>query len=439
MPRIPTDFLPQGDDARIAAERALSPMARGLEDSMIRHVAAEVWALQARGTDVCNLTIGDFAPAEFPVPPAYLERLEQELRAGQTNYTPSDGIPELKRAVVELYRRELGLEFVPDAVVIGGGARPVMFAIFACFLSPGDGFAYGVPSWNTQYYVYLMGCRDLAVQTGAATRFLPDAAQLARVLPEARLLILNSPLNPTGTAYRADELEAVCRAVLAENRRREAEGRPPMILVYDMVYWTLTGPDRVHVHPLGLVPELSPYTLYVDAISKSLSATGLRVGWCVAPPHLQPALKYYVGHTGGFAPRAEQRATAWYFGQPDVVARDRAVLNGRIRERLALLVEAMSGWRAEGLPVDFIPPEGGIYLSARFALHGRAVDGVRLGTNEDVRRLLLQKAGMALVPFQAFGLAEESGWFRLSVGGVSRASLERGLGRLQDLLRSLGS
>ncbi|MBN1336847.1 MAG: pyridoxal phosphate-dependent aminotransferase [Deltaproteobacteria bacterium] len=439
MPHVPADFLPLGEAARIETQRALSPLALGLEDSMIRHVAAEVWALQAEGQEVCNLTIGDFAPAEFPVPAAFLDRLEQELRSGQTNYTPSDGIPELRRAVVDLYRRELGLEFAPEAVVIGGGARPVMFAVFACFLTAGDGFAYGVPSWNTQYYVYLMGCEHLAIRTQAASRFLPTGAQVAEVLPRARLLILNSPLNPTGTAYRAEELQAVCEAVLAENRRRQSDGRPPVILVYDMVYWTLTGPGQAHVHPLALVPELSPWTVYVDAISKSLSATGLRVGWAVAPLHLKPALKFYVGHTGGFAPRAEQRAAAWYFGQPDILLQDRAVLNRGIRERLAMLVEAMSAWKAAGLPVDFIPPEGGIYLSTRFALHGRTVDGVRLATNEDVRRLLLQKAGVAVVPFQGFGLDEESGWFRMSVGGVGRTSLQRGLERLQALLTSIGS
>ena len=419
MPPLPSSFLPQGDAAVSATERAFPPLALHMEDSQIRRVAQEVWNMEAKGVQVCNFTIGDFRPWAFPVPQAFLDRMGQELLAGQTNYTPSDGIPELRQSIADQYERELGLDFGPDGVLVAAGARPIMYAIFRCFLEQGDGFAHGVPSWNTHYYVYLTKTRHFPIITDAASRFLPTAEQVQAIIGDIRLLILNSPLNPTGTGYRADELRAVCQVVLQENLRREAAGQRPVMLVYDQVYWTLAGEQTPHVHPLGLVPELAPWTLYVDAISKSLAATGLRVGWGMVPPHLKKPLKSYLGHLGAFAPRPEQRATAWYLQQQDIMAQDRAAMKAGIRQRLDILVKAALAMQAEGLPVEIIPPEGGIYLSIRFALHGMTTaQGARLDNNEDIRRFLLEQARMAVVPFQAFGLEAESGWFRISVGAA---------------------
>jgi aspartate aminotransferase len=438
MTTSPAQFLPAPDAAAAAARRALSPLAATTEDSQIRHVASEVWALQAQGAEICNLTIGDFVPAQFPVPPAFMERLADELRAGRTNYTPSDGIPELKKAIADQYRRELGIDFGPGSVVVGAGARPLMWASYLAFLSPGDGFAYGVPSWNTNYYGHIFRCEHLVMPGRAASRFLPTVEQVAEVLPRARMLVLNSPLNPTGTAYRPEELEPVCRAVLAENRRREREGSPPVMMLYDQVYWTLTGPGQAHTHPLALVPELAPYVIYLDAISKSLAATGLRVGWAVVPPHLQATFKTLVGHMGGFAPRPEQHATAWYLAQPELIQADRERMRQGIRARLGLLVETLTGMAAEGLPVEIIRPEGGIYLSVRFDLFGRRLpSGQVIETNEDIRRFLLHEAGLALVAFQAFGLEEDTGWFRISVGAADPAAVVRGLERVRATLKGV--
>ena len=276
MTQTPATFLPSGERASALTRHSLTPLAQGIEDSKIRAIASEVWALQAQGVEVCNLTIGDFLPAQFPVPSAFMDRMVEEARAGQTNYTPSDGLPELKRAIADQYARELGIDFGPTSVVVGAGARPLMWAAYQAFLQPGDGFAYGVPSWNTQYYDYLFQCRGLVMVGQPESRFLPTVDQVDQVLPHARMLVLNSPLNPTGTAYRPEELEPVCQALLAENQRRERDGRPPCMMLYDQVYWTLTGAGQQHAHPLGLVPQLAPYVIYLDAISKSLAATGLR-------------------------------------------------------------------------------------------------------------------------------------------------------------------
>jgi aspartate aminotransferase len=208
--------------------------------------------------------------------------------------------------------------------------------------------------------------------------------------------------------------------------------------MYDQVYWTLTFGGTRHVHPIGVCPEVAPYTVYVDGISKALAATGVRVGWVVAPPDLAGPLSGFLGHVGAWAPKAEQSAVAAFLGDAAAMRSYRDTMVAGVRERLDLLFAGLQSMRGAGLPVEAMAPEGAIYLSARFALAGRtAPDGTHLDSDEAVRAYLLRAAGMAIVPFQAFGVADDSGWFRLSVGAVSREQIIRTLPRLRDAIAAV--
>jgi aspartate aminotransferase len=143
-----------------------------------------------------------------------------------------------------------------------------------------------------------------------------------------------------------------------------------------------------------------------------------------------------LGHVGAWAPRAEQSAVASYLDDPATVAADRAELVAGVRARLDALYDGLVAMRADGLPVDVIAPEGAIYLSVRFALDGRTLpDGTRLSNDETIRAWLLRAAGLAVVPFHAFGVPGDSGWFRLSVGAVSLAQIAQVLPRLRAALQ----
>jgi aspartate aminotransferase len=185
---------------------------------------------------------------------------------------------------------------------------------------------------------------------------------------------------------------------------------------------------------------VAPFTVYIDGISKSLAATGVRVGWIVAPADLAGAMSGFLGHVGAWAPRAEQRAVAELLGDEGALASYHAGMIAGLRERLDALHDGLVAMRGAGLPVDTIAPAGAIYLSARFGLAGRRTpSGAVLRDDEAVRAWLLHEAGIALVPFQAFGVQGESGWFRLSVGAVSRGQIERALPRLRAAIETLGS
>ena len=413
-------------DPRGFAALALTRIAREMQGSLILGIAAEVRALIAQGQPVCNLTVGDFDAQQFPVPAVLSEGVKRALDAAHTNYPPAEGIAELRKAVADWYARALGIEVAPDWVVVASGARPVMYATYRLFLEPGDTLLYCVPSWNNGYYGQLTDAVQETVATQAQNDFMPTAAELEEPFTRARLFTLNSPQNPTGTVIKPERLAEIARAVVAENRRRAASGARPLLWMWDQVYWTLTYGEAAHAHPCALVPECAPYVVTVDAISKSFAATGLRVGWAVLPPVFAERMKAFIGHVGAWAPKPEQVATAHLLADDAAMAEFGAQFRGALRERLTVLDEGLTQ-----LGVHHLVPQGAMYLSVRFDLFGRpGVDGTPMSTNEEVRRWLLQRAGLAVVPFQAFDLLEDSGWFRMSVGAVSVPALRAALQRL---------
>lgn len=416
------------------ADGGLSVLARGVLGSQILKIAGEVRALKAKGIPVCNLTVGDFDPAFFPIPVELLEGTRIALAEGQTNYPPSDGVPALKEAIVRYYERELSLSYPVDSVLVASGARPLIYGAFRTLVDAGDTVVYPVPSWNNDNYCHLVGARAVEIPVHAESNFFPTVAQLEGPLREARLLVLNSPLNPTGTVISKERLAEIARLVVDENRRRRSEGERPLYLLWDQVYWTLTFGSAAHHTPVGLVPEVAPFTVLLDAVSKSFCATGLRVGWGVMPPALKRRMNDILGHVGCWAPKPEQVATARLLNAPEETREFHARTIAGLRRRLDALHDGLHAMRAEGLPLDAIAPQGAIYLSTRVDLIGRAIDGRRIGTNEEIRRLLLDEAGIAVVPFQAFGLREETGWFRISVGAVSEEDIEAALPRLRALV-----
>lgn len=410
------------------------PMAE-MKGSTILGIAAQVRRLKAEGQEVCDLTVGDFSPQHFRIPSELSEEIAVALAAGHTNYPPADGVPELKAAIVRLYERRLGLKFSPDWVCVASGARPPIYAAWRLFTLPGDRTLSSLPMWNVGYYAQLCQTRHEFLHTQAQHGFFPTVEQVRQALPGARLLALNSPLNPTGTAIDRDVIEGIARALVDENRRRLGTGKPPCILLYDQVYWLLPSPGVQHHNPVSLVPECAPWVVHVDAISKCFAATGLRVGWAVLPPALQGPMKSLIGHIGAWAPRPEQLATARLLDRPERTEAALDALRGQLDARLSLAYSAIAAMEAEGLPVHAVKPQGALYLSLRVDLIGRGLEGWSFQDNESIRRWLIEEAGVAVVPFQAFDMEDESGWFRMSVGAVGLDELGAAMTRLHQAVR----
>lgn len=420
----------------LAPGRVSTPVGT-LEGSAILKVAGEIRQRIASGEKVCNLTVGDFDPRQFPIP-AYLEEgIVEALHQRETNYPPSHGMPALREAIVQYTERGLGLRYPVESTLVTAGSRPGVYGTYATLVDPGDRVVYGAPSWNNNYYCHMVGAQGVPVECRPEDAFLPRAETLAPLLRGARMLALNSPLNPCGTCFTAESLGAICDLVLAENARR-GPGERPLYLLYDQVYWQLTFGDIVHVDPVSLRPEMARYTVYVDGISKAFASTGIRVGWVMGPTDIIDKMNNFLQHVGTWAPRAEQVATARLLVAGEAIEAYRHELIAGAQARLNALHEGLMVLRAAGHPVHAVAPQGAIYLSGQFALMGRTTpEGEVLRTNDDVRRWLLRTAGLGVVPFNAFGASGETGWCRLSIGAVSLADIAGALPRLQAGLEVL--
>lgn len=415
----------------------VSALAEHIIGSEIIKLAAEVNEKIRQGERIYNFTIGDFNPQEFPVPEELKAFIQDEYGRNQTNYPAADGVPELRKAVSRLLKERGGLAYSPDEILIAGGARPLIYSIFRTLVDPGDKVLFGTPSWNNNHYSYLNAAQQVVVETQAAQHFMPEAKDLAPHLPKAALLALCSPQNPTGTTFTKQSLSEICELVLEENRKRSDEQKP-LYLMYDQIYWALTQEGIRHYDPVSLFPEMKAYTVYVDGISKSLSATGVRVGWGFGPKPIIDKMKAILSHIGAWAPKAEQVATARYLERLDLYDAFVATQRFKINERLNGIYKGLMQLKAEGFAVDAVRPQAAIYLTVQFALKGKTkADGQRLESSRAVTAYLLNEAKLAIVPFYAFGSSEHSDWYRLSVGTCSLSDIPEMLSQLRSALSKL--
>ncbi|MCC6370617.1 MAG: aminotransferase class I/II-fold pyridoxal phosphate-dependent enzyme [Bacteroidia bacterium] len=394
----------------------VSNLALNIIGSEIIKLAGEVNEKIKQGEHIYNYTIGDFNPKEFPIPAELKNYIIEEYNNQQTNYPPADGVPELRNAVSNLLRERCQLDYKADEILIAGGARPVIYSIFRTLVDANDEVIFATPSWNNNHYTYLNWGKPVVLETRPEQNFMPTAADIAPHVQTASLLALCSPQNPTGTVFTKNGLLEICELVLAENKRR-GDTQKPLYLMYDQIYWALTFGETEHYNPVTLMPEMRPYTIFVDGISKSLAATGVRVGWCSGPKFIVDKMKAILTHIGAWAPKAEQLATAKYLA--DLKLYDAYILEQKekIHARLLGFYEGIQQLKNEGLKVDAIHPQAAIYLTVKFALHGKKTkNGMVLSTTKDVTKYLLDEAHLALVPFYAFGSPDSSEWYRLSVG-----------------------
>lgn len=415
----------------------VSNMAENLIGSEIIKLGGEIRDRIQQGEQIYNFTIGDFNPKLFPIPnelkSAIVEAYEQDL----TNYPVANGVAELRNAVVELLKQKQALHYSADEILVAGGARPIIYAIFQAIVDPGDKVVFPVPSWNNNHYTHLSHANQVFVETLPEDNFMPNANILKDHVKGASLLALCSPLNPTGTVFSREQLESICDLVLHENATR-GENEKPLYVMYDQIYSLLTFGDTEHLDPVSLRPEMRKYTVFVDGISKSLAATGVRVGWGFGPAFIIEKMKSILGHVGAWAPRPEQVASGKYLSNIKQVDHYLNWIKTEVQNRLTGFYNGLNKLQAQGFNVQAIPPAAAIYLTVQFNLIGKKTStGEVLATTGDITAYLLNEAKVALVPFRAFGASDNSTWYRLSVGTASMADVDESILALERALSNL--
>ncbi len=414
-----------------------SDMAENLQGSEIVKLGNAIRERMRMGETIYNFTIGDFDSSVFPIPKELEAEIIEAYKEGYTTYPLADGELDLRQAVVDFYKHNQGIDYAVNEIQIASGGRPLIYTIFRVLVNPGDKVIYAVPSWNNNHYTNMLGGEHCLIQTSPETDFMPTAAQIAPHLKNAALLCLCTPQNPTGTTLHRNELEKICRLVIEENNRR-TEGEKKLYVMFDQMYWTLTFGDTVHYNPVSLVPEMKDYTVFVDGISKCFAATGVRVGWSFGPAPVIGKIKAVLSHLGAWAPMAEQKAVARYFKQQEAIERFLQGFKEEINFRLQAIYHGFLQLKAEGHSVDVVAPQSAIYLTICIDLaRKKTADGTLLREQADVTQYLLQEAGLAIVPFYAFGAPALSPWYRLSVGTCRKTDIHPMLEKLRDALNKL--
>jgi len=415
----------------------LSYLSETLIGSEIVKLGGEIREKIRQGERIYNFTVGDFDPAIFPIPKELEDAIVEAYRKHFTNYPAAEGNLDLREAIRSFIKDNEGLEYNNQEILVASGGRPLIYALYRAICDKGDKVIYAVPSWNNNHYTHFVGGEHIVIQAGAENNFMPTADDLRPHIKEATLISLCSPQNPTGTTFSKAGLEAICDLVLEENQRR-ADTEKKLYVMYDQMYWHLTYGDIQHHDPVTLRPAMRDYTVYIDAISKVFAATGVRVGWSMGPATIISKMKAILTHIGAWAPMAEQKAVAYYLQNRNAISQYLAHFKAEIEERLRRIYNGLMQLKNEGLPVDAIAPEAAIYLTIKIDGVGKTdAAGKKMETQADVTAYILNTAGLAVVPFYAFGAEKTSPWYRLSVGTCKKEEIEEMTGKLREALQQL--
>lgn len=416
----------------------VSELAQNIIGSEIIKLNGEINQLKSKGIHIYNLTIGDFDSNIFPIPELLKNEIITAYQKNETNYPPADGILPLREQVRQLLKRKLKLDYSTDEILIAGGARPVIYAIYQTIVNPGEKVIYTVPSWNNNHYTYLSRAQHIQINTLPENNFMPLAKDIEPYIQEAALIALCSPQNPTGTVFKKEQLNEIVELVLRENKRREQSGEKPVYVMYDQVYWELVYEPFEHFNPVSIHPDMRNYTLFVDGISKSLSATGIRVGWSFGPKEVISKMKAILTHIGAWAPKPEQVAVASFMSNIEAYDAFVSHQKSELYSMLKLFFTGIKHLNQMNLPIDVIEPQAALYLTVKFNLKHRTTQEHQHFSNaDDILKYLLEKANVALVPFYAFGSHKDSEWFRLSVGTCKKEDIPEILNRFYRILENV--
>ena len=415
----------------------LSELAETLIGSEIVRLGGEIKQKIKEGATIYNFTIGDFDSAVFPLPQVLEDEIIKAYKNKFTTYPPADGILALREAVSRFLREREGLNYTAQEILIAAGGRPLIYALYRAIADRGEKIIYAVPSWNNNHYTHFVNGEHVVIEATQDNNFMPTAEDIRPHLAGTVLIALCSPLNPTGTVFKKEELEKICDMVIAENNRR-GDNEKKLYVMYDQMYWTLTYGDTVHYNPVSLRPEMKAYTIFIDGISKAFAATGVRVGWAFGPQNVLAKMRAINSHVGAWSPMAEQHATAAFLENDKAVDAYFVHYRQELELRLQKIYDGLQQLKRDGYDLDACAPQAAIYLTIRISLVGKKDErGQVLATQADVTSYLLNEAGLAVVPFYAFGASRDSDWYRLSIGTCRKEDIPQMLSKLRTALEKL--
>ncbi|PLK72324.1 aspartate aminotransferase [Rhizobium sp. TH135] len=374
--------------------------------------------LKAQGKDVISLSVGE---PDFDTPQNIKDAAVAAIARGETKYTPVAGIPELRKAIADKFKRENGLDYKPEQVIVGTGGKQILFNAFMATINPGDEVVIPAPFWvSYPEMIALCGGTPVFVETTIENNFKLTAEQLDKAItPKTKWFMFNSPSNPSGAAYSKDELKALTDVLMKHSH---------VWVLTDDMYEHLVFGDFVYYTPAQVEPALYERTLTMNGVSKAYAMTGWRIGYAAGPLPLIKAMDMIQGQqTSGACSVAQWAAVEALNGPQDFITESKKAFE----ERRDLVVSMLN--QASGIVCP--KPEGAFYVyPSCAALIGKtAPSGKVIETDEDFVMELLATEGVATVHGSSFGLGPN---FRVSYA-TSNAKLEEACSRIQRFCASL--
>jgi aspartate aminotransferase len=393
----------------------VSDFANAIEPSATLKAAATARELKAKGVDVLDFCLGE---PDFDTPEHIRAAAKKAMDSGKTHYTAATGIPELKKAICDYHQRMHGLSYSPPQICVSNGCKHTIYTALCATLNPGDEVIIPTPYWvSYRDLVQMTGAKAVLVESNLSNGLKMTPAEFrAAVTPKTKMLLLNSPCNPTGAVYSEDDLRAFADIVVARD----------LICLSDEIYEQLLYGDAKFKAFASFGEEVFKRTLTVNGVSKSYAMTGWRIGWTAAPIEVAKAMDNVQSQQTSCPSSVSQYAALEALSADQTCVANMRKEFAKRREYVCSRLEKMPG-------LKLASPDGAFYAFFNVADHfGKTFGDVKVTNSASFCHALLQQAHVNLVSGDAFG---GDGYARMSFA-ASQSSLERGLDAIEDWLRT---
>lgn len=394
----------------------ISEKVKAIAPSLTLAISARAKEMKAAGADVINFGVGE---PDFNTPEHIVQAAKTALDKGYTKYVAASGLPELKKAIVNKLKADNSLEYDPSQIIISNGAKHSIFnAVFAC-IDEGDEVLIPKPYWLT-YPEIVKSCGGVPVYVMATYRhgYKVTASQIENMItPKTKMLIFNSPCNPTGAVYTEEEIHKIADVCERYN----------LTVLSDEIYEKLIYGGETHFSIAAVSPKMKEQTIVVNGVSKSYAMTGWRLGYLAAPEHVAKAISSFQSHsTSNVNTMTQYAAVAALEGDVKPV-RDMVATFGK---RRAFMLEKLEKMKEYGF--DYVKPDGAFYVMLLCDnLYGKTYGGRRIRGSMDFAELLLEHKKVAATPGVVFG---DDDFIRLSYA-LNESDIGEGLQRIIEFAK----
>lgn len=394
----------------------ISRLVGEITPSMTIAITAKAKKMVEEGLDIIGFGAGE---PDFDTPEHIAQTGIQAIKGGKTRYTSAYGIDALRKEICRKLKQDNNLEYELDNIILSSGAKHSLSTAFQAICNPGDEVIVPSPYWvSYPEMVKIAGAKPVIVETSRDEDFKITAGQFKKnITPKTKAIILNSPSNPTGAVYSGEELSAIAEVAVDKD----------IFVISDEIYEKLIYDGIKHVSIAALGPEIKALTILINGMSKAYAMTGWRLGYAAAEKKVIKAMGTVQGHA------ISHPSSITQFAGVAALSGDQGIVTEMVEEydrRRKYTMQRLDG--IDGL--DYVKPRGAFYVYINLgSVIGKSYEGTKIQSSMDFTDLLLEKAGVAVIPGKAFG---DDGFIRMSYA-TSMEQLEKGLDRMEEFIRSL--